>query len=1334
MTKSFELLSTFKIDLNNGEQVQVKAQVVPKILPDLEAGKYQEAVRVVKSRYPNLDLPNFESPSLQVDILLAGDIANQLSGNKVFKVGKKLEVRSSLVGPFYIQGSLDDQPSTQTSTNGNITLLTATNWTEKECDKIMLLQDVDEKMSMMVEHFFNQREFQKRDDDDLSKADIISRFEKGITTKQREGSLEYEVSLPWKSSDSREKIPENFRQTLAMSKSNATRMKKLGVLELFHKSVLDHINKGIFKRVDISESSSRKFVPSFGVLNPKSSSTPVRLVVAANLPRNNSVNDQLANSLNLLLPLDLLVHRWRIHEVAVTADVASAYYRIGLCPADRQCFTLIWFERPEEQKDMMALELQALPMGSGPSQAIMLLVFNYHLKNDKDQQVSQHLMNCLYSDNAVTSLSADIDPGDFCMRMHEAMARGGFQLKKFSTNNAELREQLREASLYNEAEVEVAQVLGLRWLCFHKDLIGFNSPNLPEGPWSKRKILSFCHKSFDGLSGILCGILIKGTAFFSEICPRYDWDTELEESDLASWVPIHREISRAAKVTFPRWFQITTTQPVRLHIFSDAAQRKYLACLAFLEQGGHSVLVAGKAKLPPKGLREGEGTVPKLELEALVMAGRLLDKLLEALGPHYDQIVALIHSDSTIALTWLVQESVINRFVNNRVKLFHQLVRGRANLFHCLTSECVADYPSRGVAIEDFLNPQHPYWHGGPVVHDYAREPFQAAAGSPSKEGEMVLACTTEKEQPQPSVLQLFKWENNPLFGNRTPVSQINGKLLSLSQVARILACVIKFVRRCRKQPDLGGRELSKHAMVLLIKSEQVESMADILQYLETKKGTKHSWIHSMALWLDKQGIIRLGGRLGRSGLSFGQRYPILYPRTSPLWNLRIQEYHLRNHSGVKNVKHILQRQFWTPKIGKAIETIIRNCFQCRKATGVPYRSPGPPQLPASRVIPDSYSVICVDYTGSFLVRRRPGSKETIPVYLLLIGCVATRHFMAYVVEDLTVTTFLHQLRRHASVFGPSHTVFSDRGSQFLAAADVLGRTLADKWVSELGEKLGRRGVTWIPNPSAYSPHQSGHIETLIKALKTGLKRSLGRQLVDIEEFRTLVYEAVCICNERPLTTNLSPDPRDRLPVTPSKLVLGKSIGPLPYGEDLLEDLADPNYIPEERELGRVWKKLAKKLDIFKTHFSQDWLMALRARHIQDFVKDPETAADVGVGDLCLVAGKNHVKRSLWSIGTVERILPSSDSKARALEIRVGTGLITRPLEKVCPILKGHQLQGQAVPPVNKELSQPTIETRPVDRASVTASQPERPTRAAKTKGRERVRGWCNELQEEDLL
>ena len=171
--------------------------------------------------------------------------------------------------------------------------------------------------------------------------------------------------------------------------------------------------------------------------------------------------------------------------------------------------------------------------------------------------------------------------------------------------------------------------------------------------------------------------------------------------------------------------------------------------------------------------------------------------------------------------------------------------------------------------------------------------------------------------------------------------------------------------------------------------------------------------------------------------------------------------------------------------------------------------------------------------------------------------------------------------------------------------------------------------------------------------------------------------------------------------------------------------------------------------------------MALRARHIQDFVKDPINAADVGVGDLCLVSGKDHVKRSLWSLGTIERILPSSDSKPRAVEIRISTGLITRPLEKVCPVRKAHQLRGG--PPVNKEDGRPGVESRPSteqapraesdtertlgaeistkqapraeDRPSgIAASRPARPTRAAKIKGRQRVQGWCEELKDENLL
>ena len=109
----------FKIDLTNGEQVNIVAQVVPTILPNMDTAQYQEAVDSVLSIYPNLNLPKFTGDTMEVHILLAGDIANELSGRDIIKIGKKLEVRSSLVGPSYIQGSLDDHSAG--GTNGNVT-------------------------------------------------------------------------------------------------------------------------------------------------------------------------------------------------------------------------------------------------------------------------------------------------------------------------------------------------------------------------------------------------------------------------------------------------------------------------------------------------------------------------------------------------------------------------------------------------------------------------------------------------------------------------------------------------------------------------------------------------------------------------------------------------------------------------------------------------------------------------------------------------------------------------------------------------------------------------------------------------------------------------------------------------------------------------------------------------------------------------------------------------------------------------------------------------------------------------------------------------------------
>ena len=484
---------SFNLKTTDGEEIPITAKIIPQIVPDIKTKKYREAIDTCRSQHPDLDLPTFAGEEMRIHMLLAGGAANALTGEKVVKVGRRLEVRDTRLargdaggtrprgatgrteclraqddtrlglapnGKCYISGSLNHNEEEQ------VTLLTTAIPTDGDAERVLMLED--QKLNQMVHEALNGREFKREEDDEPTKEDIIRRFEESIRTHYTpNGDLkEYEVSLPWKSPDSREKIPENRPQTLAMLRSNARKLEKLGKLSQFHSSVLDLIKEGILREVDMSDpkdAADRTFVPSFGVLNPKSTSTPVRLVVAANLPRNNAVNDQLASSINLLQPLDALIHRWRIHKVGITGDVSRAYYRISTHPDDRRKFNILWYRNPEERKDIMTLELMKLPMGSGPSQGIMCLVFNYHLKADHDQEASTHLRDSLYSDNAVTSLPEDGDVAGFVMRMHHCMLRGGFSLKKFTTNDNNLRETLRAENLYNEAEVETAQVLGLRW-------------------------------------------------------------------------------------------------------------------------------------------------------------------------------------------------------------------------------------------------------------------------------------------------------------------------------------------------------------------------------------------------------------------------------------------------------------------------------------------------------------------------------------------------------------------------------------------------------------------------------------------------------------------------------------------------------------------------------------------------------------------------------------------------------------------------------------------------------------------------------------------------------
>ena len=73
------------------------------------------------------------------------------------------------------------------------------------------------------------------------------------------------------------------------------------------------------------------------------------------------------------------------------------------------------------------------------------------------------------------------------------------------------------------------------------------------------------------------------------------------------------------------------------------------------------------------------------------------------------------------------------------------------------------------------------------------------------------------------------------------------------------------------------------------------------------------------------------------------------------------------------------------------------------------------------------------------------------------------------------------------------------------------------------------------------------------------LKKTLGHAFITLTVLQTTIVEVEAVLNDRPLT-HLSSATEDLEPLTPSHLLCGRRIVPLPHPNVTDEEISDPDY------------------------------------------------------------------------------------------------------------------------------------------------------------------------------
>lgn len=565
--------------------------------------------------------------------------------------------------------------------------------------------------------------------------------------------------------------------------------------------------------------------------------------------------------------------------------------------------------------------------------------------------------------------------------------------------------------------------------------------------------------------------------------------------------------------------------------------------------------------------------------------------------------------------------------------------------WHHVSSESnPADCASRGLLPSELCS--HPLWWTGP---DWLREPPEHwPLGRMPHLSLPAAVVEEERALPIPTLLA-------------APTSLgLEAHFSTLPRLQRVVAYCRRFASNARTVADqrqhgaLTNQELRSALRCIVV---QVQSSALAAERLAAADPyTRSRLVRRLALFIDKDGILRVGGRLSAAPLAYAHRHPALLPKSHPFTDLVIDNAHLRNlHSGAQATHAFIRQSFWILDGRNVIRHRIAGCNRCFSCKPRPVIQPMG-SLPASRISASApFLRVGVDYAGPYNITtgRIRGARVT-KAYICAFVCFATKAVHLELASDLTTMCFLAAYRRFAARRGHSAVICSDNGTNFVGAhreITALSQFLqSPDHRTTIADAAAAVGTTWefIP-PSA--PHFGGLWEASVKSTKHHLRRVVGTQLLSYEEFATVLTQVEAVLNSRPICP-LSSDPSDLETLTPGHFLIQRPLNQAP--------ITDLPHMPNNR-FAR-WQLVQRIRNDFWKRWQTEYLHTLQQRSKWLVPKVP-----IAMDTLVLLKDDNAPPLS-WPKGRISRLFPGPDGIARVAEVRTISGILTRPLAKLCPL------------------------------------------------------------------
>lgn len=1032
----------------------------------------------------------------------------------------------------------------------------------------------------------------------------------------------YSMDLPFRN---RPSLPDNRSYVMKRFKSLESRLKSNEHFKLMYTEFMkDILSKG---EAEIAKATDTDgwYIPHFGVLHPhKPDKLRVVFDCSASYKRQ-SLNKHLMQGPDLNNSLAGVLCRFRKEQIAVTCDIKKMFHQFRVSEGDRKFLKFLWYEADSNNIADYQMNVHLFGAVSSPSCAI------YGLKKIADDyksafpRASDFVKNNFYVDDGLVSVASPQEAIQLMTDCRLMLSKGNLVLHKFLSNNEQVAVSLGcepPTTKLLAADQQLDRALGLCW-DVKTDVFVFSE--VPIKSSSRRGILSTVASLFDPL-GFLTPYTLKGKLLLQSLC--YDnkgWDDPLSPDQEKEWDNWTSAMSNLSNIQIKRCFPSATLNSsymAELHLFSDASTSAYGVC-AYLRlvdkvKGESTVsLVMGKSRVAPK---KKVVTIPRLELQAATLAvkvGGFLQKELQ-----YPGMACHYWTDSETVLGYIGNETKrFHLFVFNRIQRIRETTSPE-NWHYIPTTDNPADVASRGSDLKNIPKS----WFNGPE-----------------------FLSQSDFTNPETPLKQYPLHDDDPevkkVFVNTTSCHVYKDILSSIlihsswEKVARLMSIILRATTKDKTGKDFSTKgHLVTMSLVRLVQRDHY--MDEINKLEQDQPVLKSSPLYKLDVFLDKDSVLRVGGRLQDAVSPFNIKHPAVLPGKSVATKLYVYMKHKEAaHQGKTTTLNAIRASgIYVVNGGKLVSSICHNCVKCLRLRGQPV-SQRMANLSPPQVTPcPPFTHTGMDVFGPLYVKH--GRKDA-KRYGLLFTCLASRGVHIELLEDMSADCFIISLRSFLAIRGPVSVLYSDRGTNFVGAKAELEREISKDNVKKF---MTNRQCQFKFNVPAAS-HMGGTWERMIRTVRNVLNGILIESntcRLDSCSLRSLFYECMYIVNSRPLTTQqLAGDNSvEPIPLTPNHLLTMKQDTLSPPGGEFSEaDLYSR----------KRWRRVQYLVQQFWSRWKLEYLQDLQKR-----TKWNQKQRNFKVNDIVLLV-EDDLPRSQWRLARIRGIVESRDGLVRKVQIATGS-------------------------------------------------------------------------------